>query len=78
MQALFDFFKSDLGVAIAWVCTVVSTIACFVKSGEARRLKVKVKELSLVSNALGDDSVKISGNGNIYTKQNSGGMNIKM
>jgi len=31
MDAIIEFFKSDLGVSISWICTVVSTGFCFLK-----------------------------------------------
>jgi len=78
MDAVFEFLKSDIGVAIAWVCTVGSTILGFVKVKEVKALKLKIKSLEINISNLGDDIVSQSGQGNIYTKQNSGGMNIKM
>lgn len=78
MDAIIEFFKSDLGVSISWICTVVSTGFCFFKAKENKSLKVQVKGLEIKVNNLGDDTVTQSGDGNVYTKQNSGGMKINM
>ncbi|MDO8402521.1 MAG: hypothetical protein Q7T27_03395 [Pseudomonas sp.] len=78
MEAIIDFFKSDLGVSISWVCTVVGTLFGFIKAKENKLLKVKVEKLEVSINNLGDDTVTQSGDGNVYTKQNSGGMKINM
>ncbi len=78
MDILFGFFKSDIGLAISWICTVGSVVFGFFKLRENKKLKVKITRLEVNFNKLGDDSVNQSGGGNIYTKQNSGGMNIKM
>ncbi|WP_236191276.1 hypothetical protein [Pseudomonas pharyngis] len=78
MDAIIEFFKSDLGVSISWICTVVSTGFCFFKTKENKSLKVQIKGLEIKVNNLGDDTVTQSGDGNVYTKQNSGGMKINM
>ncbi|MCU1784456.1 hypothetical protein NTD80_17020 [Pseudomonas sp. 13B_2.1_Bac1] len=78
MDIFFEFFKSDIGLAISWICTVGSVAFGFFKLRENKKLKVKIKRLEVNVNKMGNDSVSQSGGGNIYTKQNSGGMNIKM
>jgi len=78
MDVFFDFFKSDAGVAISWLCTVGSVLFGFFKFRENKQLKIEIARLEVNINNLGSDSVTQSGGGNVYTKQNSGGMNIKM
>ncbi|CAI8971642.1 Bacteriophage protein [Pseudomonas chlororaphis] len=75
---LLEFFKSDVGVAIAWVCTVIGTGFSVFVGGENRKLKSKIKLLEVNVGNMGDDTVNQSGKTNIYTKQNSGDMNINM
>lgn len=79
MEFIYDLFKSDLGVAIAWICTVGSTIFSILKQKENKSLKVKIENISssvLAEN--GQDSVVQEGEKNVYTKHNSGGMKINM
>ena len=79
MEPILDFVKSDVGVAIAWLCTVGSTIFAIVTAKENRTLKVRIHKS--VNNATTDnskDTISQTGDKNVYTKNNSGGMNIKM
>lgn len=78
MDVFFELFKSDVAVVISWLCTVGSVVFGLFKLRENKKLKVEVSRLQIRVNNLGDDSVSQSGGGNIYAKQNSGGMNIKM
>jgi hypothetical protein len=81
-----DFFSSDIAVALAWVCGVAGFIFALVERKENRTLKIQLQNIqSLVqtsnSSTATDESkndVTQLGEKNVYTKQNSGGMNIKM
>lgn len=79
METLLDFFKSDLGVGIAWVCTVGSVIYSVFKRQENKTLlqKIELNETN-ISIDEGQDTVTQKGGGNVYTKHNSGGMKIDM
>lgn len=69
-----DFFSSDLGVAIAWIFGVLGSIFGIFQKNVNRKLKIKLQN----STELNSNSVSQAGEKNIYTQQNSGGMNIKM
>lgn len=87
-----DFFGSDIGVAIAWLCGVASFIYGFMQAKENKKLKISLlqiqnKNQSLQNNIdtlnakfadLSNNEVNQTGEKNIYTKQNSGGMKINM
>jgi hypothetical protein len=76
------FFQSDLGVAISWICGVVGFIFAIFQKNENRKLKIQLQNSLNTTNTSNVDSSKdnISQNGdkNIYTRNNSGGMKIKM
>lgn len=74
MNAFIEFVKSDVGVALAWICTVGSTLFAIITSKKNKKLKIK--NSSTVDNS--QDSVVQSGQKNVYTKRNSGGMRIDM
>jgi|GEM_PF-7025574 hypothetical protein len=79
MNAFIEFVKSDVGVALAWICTVGSTLFAIITSKKNKKLKIKNSEIinsSTVDNS--QDSVVQSGQKNVYTKRNSGGMRIDM
>lgn len=76
MTDIYEFMKSDLGVAISWICTVVSTIITLIKTKENRSLKTRINQTT--STDASRDTVTQKGKGNIYTKNNSGDINIKM
>lgn len=79
MDIMLDFFKSDIGIGIAWICTVGSTIYAMLKQSEVKVLKLKIKNYkSNVGIDNGQDAVTQNGDKSIYTKHNSGGMNIHM
>lgn len=79
METFISFVKSDLGVGIAWLCTVCSSIYALVKNNENKILKLKIIKLeSSINIGSSHDSVKQNGEKNVYTKSNSGGMNINM
>ena len=79
MEFIYNLIKSDLGVAIAWICTVGSTIFSILKHKENKSLKGKVENInSSVLSDNGQDSVVQEGEKNVYTKHNSGGMKINM
>lgn len=77
-----EFFSSEIGVAIAWICTVLSFLFGFIKSKENKKLKIEIKQFqdirktAIIDNS--KDDVTQNGKKNIYTKINNGGMNIKM
>lgn len=76
------FFSSDVAVAIAWICGIAGFIYGFVQKQANNNLKVKLQNLQNSMNKIQTDSsqneVHQTGEKNVYTKQNSGGMNIKM
>ena len=79
MDTFIEFVKSDIGVTLAWVCTVGSTLFAVITSKKNKQLKIKIGEItnnSTVDNS--QDSVIQSGQKNVYTKNNSGGMKIDM
>lgn len=79
MESIIEFVKSDIGVTLAWVCTVGSALFAVITSKKNRQLKIKIDKIN--NNSATDnsqDAVKQSGQKNIYTKNNSGGMNIDM
>ncbi|WP_373084994.1 hypothetical protein [Zhongshania sp.] len=79
MESIIEFVKSDIGVTLAWVCTVGSTLFAVITSKKNRQLKIKICEIN--NNLATDnsqDSVTQNGQKNVYTKNNSGGMNIDM
>lgn len=79
MDVALEFAKSDIGVGIAWLCTVGSLVYSLIKRSENRILNLKVKNLeSIVSVDAGQDAVAQTGGRNVYTKHNAGGMNIRM
>ncbi|WP_111636690.1 hypothetical protein [Marinomonas shanghaiensis] len=79
MESIIEFVKSDIGVTLAWVCSVGSTLFAVITSKKNRQLKIKIGEIN--NNLATDnsqDSVTQNGQKNVYTKNNSGGMNIDM
>ena len=69
-----DFFSSDLGVAIAWIFGILSSIFGIFQKKSNTKLKVQLQNSISASNS----NISQNGEKNIYTKKNSGGMNIKM
>ncbi|ARV25631.1 hypothetical protein FIU82_09870 [Pseudoalteromonas sp. THAF3] len=79
MDTFIEFVKSDIGVTLAWLCTVGSTLFAVITSKKNKQLKIKIGEItknSTVDNS--QDSVMQNGQKNVYTKNNSGGMKIDM
>ena len=88
-EIFVNFVKSDLGIAISWLCGVAGFIYGFIQRKEVVRIRLgmtssisntKVQQKSEGANMIdgGGDSVNQSGEKNVYTKNNSGGLNIKM
>lgn len=87
-----EFFSSELGVAIAWVCSVLGFIFGFIKKREASYLKLKIRkitnenikiknEIKVLKEESSDNSkndITQNGEKNIYNKQVTGGMKIEM
>lgn len=79
MDFLIAFFKSDAGISISWICTVFSTIYALYSKSENSKLKVKIKNMKIENNTNSkNETITQNGSKNIYTKNNSGGMNINM
>lgn len=79
MDTFIEFVKSDIGVTLAWLCTVGSTLFAVITSKKNKQLKIEIGEItknSTVDNS--QDSVMQDGQKNVYTKNNSGGMKIDM
>ncbi|WP_172592357.1 hypothetical protein [Nitrosomonas supralitoralis] len=73
-----EFIRSDIGVAIAWICGVVGFIIALIKIKENKTLKQEILKLENVRIDQGADEVSQNGKRNVYTKNNSGGMKINM
>lgn len=74
---LFDFVKSDIGVALAWICTVGSTISAIVMRNKNKDLRLQIKNFrDNIDNS--QDKITQHGEKSIYTKNNSGDINIDM
>jgi hypothetical protein len=77
-----DFFSSDVAVAIAWICGVAGFAYGLRQKLANMSLKVELTSLQNSMNSVETDAsrndVHQTGEKNVYTKQNSGGMNIKM
>lgn len=82
MDMILDFIKSDLGVAIAWLCTVISAIYGYVKRVENKRLKIEITNIQNQVNTdvsvESKDEVNQKGKSNVYTKKVTGNVNIDM
>lgn len=84
-----SFFSSELGVAIAWICGIAGFIYSLVQKQANNQLKIQLNNslsqiqslqnsLNTVQTDSSKNEVNQNGDKNVYTKQNSGGMNIKM
>lgn len=79
MDTFIEFVKSDIGVTLAWVCTVVSMFFSVITLNKNKQLKMKIGEITKNSTVdSSQDSVVQNGQKNVYTKNNSGGMKIDM
>lgn len=78
MDLIIELSKSDIGVAIAWICGIAGLAMSFFTSRENRKLKIKIISLENINIALKEEAVTLNGDKNIYTKHNSGGMKIEM
>jgi len=77
MDIIIDFIKSDMGVGIAWICSVCGTVWGVLKSAENKRLKIEISNIN-ANNDNSNNDITQSGEKNVYTKNNSGGMKINM
>jgi Na+-translocating ferredoxin:NAD+ oxidoreductase RnfG subunit len=84
-----SFFGSELGVAIAWICGIAGFIYSLIQKQANNQLKIQLNNslnqiqnlqssLNTVQTDASNNEVNQNGSKNVYTKQNSGGMNIKM
>lgn len=79
MESIIEFVKSDIGVILAWICTVGSALFAVITSKKNKQLKIKIGEITNNSETdNSQDSVTQNGQKNVYTKNNSGGMKIDM
>ena len=79
MENIIEFVKSDIGVTLAWIWTVASTLFALITLKNNKQLKIKIGEISIktpIDNS--QDRVNQYGQKNVYTKNNSGGMKIEM
>lgn len=79
MESIIEFVKSDMGVTLAWICTVGSTFVAVITLKKNKQLEIKIGEInnnSAIDNS--QDRVAQNGQKNVYTKSNSGGMKIDM
>ncbi|MBA4055081.1 MAG: hypothetical protein C0490_10240 [Marivirga sp.] len=84
-----SFFSSELGVAIAWICGIAGFVYSLIQKQANNQLKIQLNNslsqiqslqnsLNTVQTDSSKNEVNQNGDKNVYTKQNSGGMNIKM
>ncbi|MEZ8195822.1 hypothetical protein [Vibrio cortegadensis] len=85
-----EFFSSDLGVAIAWICTVLSFLFGCKKNEEVKKLKLQITNTNLVQKSqnktkntaqdLDQSSTKVKqvGEKNVYANKVTGGIKIDM
>ncbi|MGK0307254.1 MAG: hypothetical protein ACI8RP_000205 [Urechidicola sp.] len=87
-----DFFTSEIGSGIAWICTVIGFIYGFIKSKNNRELKVEITNLKSKNQTLNNNvdnltaeiadfsnnDVTQNGEKNVQTNTNTGGMTINM
>jgi len=79
MEYLIEFVKSDIGVSLAWLCSVGSTIYAILSSKKNKQLKIEIEQITNKTNTDNSkDNVNQDGQKNVYTKNNSGGMKIDM
>ena len=79
MEYLIEFVKSDIGVSLAWLCSVGSTTYAIFSSKKNKKLKIQIEKITNKNNTDNSkDSVNQHGQKNVYTKNNSGGMKIDM
>lgn len=79
MESFIEFVTSDIGVALAWVCTVGSTVFAVLTKKKNEQLKIKIDQITnTFTTDNSQDSVAQNGQKNVYTKNNSGGINIDM
>lgn len=84
---IINFSKSDLGIAIAWLATVLSlglSIWAIIFSKavqtENNTLNLKIEKLNSQINhkqKIGDENISQTGEKNVYVKKNTGGLSIK-
>lgn len=84
-----DFFRSDIAVAIAWICGVAGFIYALIQKQANNTLKLELQNcqnqlvslqsrVNTVETDASRNDVHQAGEKNVYTKQNIGGMNINM
>lgn len=74
-----SFFSSEIGVAIAWICGVAGFLFGIFQKQVNKKLVLKLQNsLNTSTSNSEDNEVHQIGEKNVYTKINSGGMNIKM
>nr|PSV01936.1 hypothetical protein C0W80_08955 [Photobacterium leiognathi subsp. mandapamensis] len=79
MEMFIDFVKSDLGVTLSWICTIVSTIFALCTVRKNKQLELTINTMTNNSNIdNSQNSVTQNGEKNIYTEKNSGGIKINM
>lgn len=81
MDEILSIFASDLAVAIAWLCTVGSTLYALILKRENSRLKLSVSNTTKTVDQSSDNSSRnVSQNADkaVYTEKNVGDININM
>lgn len=84
-----SFFGSEIGVAIAWICGIAGFVYSLLQKQANNQLKLdlssSLSQIQTLQNSLNtiqtdasDNDINQIGKNNVYTKQNSGGMNIQM
>ena len=87
-----NFFTSEVGASIAWICTVGGFIYGFFQTKGKRKLKVEIDNLQIENKTLNTrvrnlnlkitdfsrNEITQSGEKNVQTNSNTGGMTINM
>lgn len=77
MEYFIEFVKSDIGISLAWLSSVGSTIYAILSTKKNKKLKIQIEQIKNNTDN-SQDNVNQNGQKNIYTKNNSGGMKIDM
>jgi hypothetical protein len=81
MDEVLQLFTSDLAVAIAWLCTVGSTLYSLILKRENSRLKLTISNTTQTLDQSSENSLRsVTQNADkaVYTEKNVGDMNINM
>ncbi|NNH27065.1 hypothetical protein [Acinetobacter terrestris] len=81
MESIILFAKSDLGVAIAWIATVLSLIITLWAMITKKALKVEnlnlKQTIQTITQEIDNKKIKQIGKNNAYVEKNKGGIHFK-